>query len=203
MEEVRELKEVLEKVEAKILAAGKMYGAMNFVVWMNVMLLFYVLMGIFELPGWGIALYWMAGFGGAFWFTGKIWQRLAALMRASGKKGEVSTFGSILIFVSWILGATLGWILIPSTSIAVSEGARMAVGFLSFMTISIFGMWLVFARYGGIEREMVPAFLIPALGIPFAWGMSTGAMIWAGFVVALGFAVTIMWYLYSAFKAIG
>ena len=51
VEEVRDLKDVLERVEGKLIAAGKMYGAMNFGAWLSVMLFYYVIIGMFR-PSW-------------------------------------------------------------------------------------------------------------------------------------------------------
>ena len=203
MEDVKELKEVLGRIEAKIIAAGKMYAAMNFAVWMSVMLLFYVTIFVVNLPAWGIILYWVTAGSVALWFTGKILNRLKALIRASGKKEKTSRSEILLIFAIWVTAIIVGWILIPQTSIAINQGARGAVGFLTFISMAIFAMWLFFARSGEIEREMIPGFILPALGIPVVWNMAKFAMIWGGFLVALGFTLTILWYLYSAFKRIG
>jgi len=202
MEEVGELKSVLERVEGRLIAAGKMYGAMNFAVWLAIMLLYYVMLGIFDIPRQFNLIYWPLGFAVAMVFTGRIWKRLKRLGRVTGREIEESKTSGILVMASWITGIILGWGIIPRMGVGVSEGAALAVGFLSFITLSIFGMWLVFARYSGVEREIIPSFLIPAMGIPIVWNMETGAMVWAGFTVALSFALTILWYLYSAFKAI-
>ncbi|NJE08435.1 hypothetical protein E3E31_07845 [Thermococcus sp. M39] len=203
MEEVRELKNVLERVEKKLIAASKMYAAMNFAFWLVVMLLYYILINIVEMPGWADGIYWGGAIGVAIWFTGKIWRKFAELVAATGRKASIGTLPGILILASWIVGSTVGWIIIPRTSIAVNEGARLAVGFLTFIGLSVFGQWLVFFKYGEAEKEMIPAFLVPFLGIAIAWNMKSGAMTWAGFVVALGFSVTVLWYLYSAFKTLG
>ena len=202
MEEVTELRNVLERVEGKLIAAGKIYGAMNFGVWSSIMLLYYVMLGIFDISWQFNLIYWPLGFAVAMVFTGRIWKRLKRLGRVTGREIEGSKTSGILVMASWITGIILGWGIIPRMGVGVSEGAALAVGFLSFITLSIFGMWLVFARYSGVEREIIPSFLIPAMGIPIVWNMETGAMVWAGFTVALSFALTILWYLYSAFKAI-
>ncbi|WP_297551963.1 hypothetical protein [Thermococcus sp.] len=202
MEEVTELRNVLERVEGKLIAAGKIYGAMNFGVWSSIMLLYYVMLGIFDISWQFNLIYWPLGFAVAMVFTGRIWKKLKRLRRVTGREIEGSKTSGILVMVSWITGIILGWGIIPRMGVGVSEGAALAVGFLSFITLSIFGMWLVFARYSGVEREIIPSFLIPAMGIPIVWNMETGAMVWAGFTVALSFALTILWYLYSAFKAI-
>jgi len=91
---------------------------------------------------------------------------------------------------------------VPRMNPGVNPEASLAVGFLSFITLSIFSMWLVFAKYSGVEREIIPSFLIPALGIALAAKMESGAMAWAGFTVGLGFALTVLLYIHSAFGAI-
>ncbi|NJE05546.1 hypothetical protein E3E36_05190 [Thermococcus sp. M36] len=202
MEEVKELKEVLERVEGKLIAAGKMYGAMNFGIWLSVMLFYYAIIGVVDLPWQFNLVYWPVAFIVAMGFTGRIWKRLQKLGRVTGREAEISTTGGILIALSWITGIVLGWGIIPGMHLGVNAEASMAVGFLSFISFSVFAMWLVFARYGGIEREIIPAFLVPAMGVPFARGMGSGAMAWAGFLVGLGFSLAVLAYIYSAFRAI-
>ncbi|AHL22929.1 hypothetical protein BD01_1318 [Thermococcus nautili] len=81
MEDVKELKSVLERVEGRLIAAGKIYGAMNFAVWSSIMLLYYVIIGLLN-PSWKFNLvYWPAGFMLAMLFTGKIWKSLKRLGR--------------------------------------------------------------------------------------------------------------------------
>ncbi|WP_297504647.1 hypothetical protein, partial [Thermococcus sp.] len=163
---------------------------------------YYTIIGVFK-PSWQFNLvYWPVAFIAAMGFTGKVWRRLQRLGRITGRKAEVSTTGGILITLAWITGIVLGWGVIPGMHLGVNAEASMAVGFLSFIAFSVFAMWLVFAKYGGIEREIVPAFLIPAMGVPVARGMESGAMAWAGFLVGLGFSLAVLLYIYSAFKAI-
>ncbi|HDZ36340.1 MAG TPA: hypothetical protein ENH81_05460 [Thermococcus sp.] len=202
MKEVRELKEVLERVEGKLIAAGKMYGAMNFGVWLVTMLLYYVILGVFDFPWQFNLLYWPLAFIAATSFTGRAWERFKRLGKAAGREIKTSKTDRILVMAPWAVGIIIGWGIIPRLGIGISKDAALAVGFLSFIALAVFGMWLVFARYGGAEREITPSFLIPAAGIPVVWNMESGAIVWAGFVVALSFASTILWYLYSAFKAI-
>ncbi|WP_209475691.1 hypothetical protein [Thermococcus stetteri] len=202
MEEVRELKGVLERVEGKLIAAGKMYGAMNFGAWLCVMLFYYVIVGLFDLPWQFNLVYWPAGFFVAMSFTGKAWRMFKRVGEVTGEKLEPSKSGATLVIASWVAAVIIGWGILPRLGLGVNMEASSAVGFLTFITLGVLGMWLVFARYGGAEREMIPAFLLPAVGIPLARGMESGAMAWAGFLVALGFSITIMWYIYSAFKAV-
>ncbi len=203
MEDVRELKEVLERVEGKIVAAGKVYSAMNFAFWLTVMAVYYVLEGIVNMRGGASAVYW----GGAILIgiplTVRIWkrfERLCVAFHPGAKRAGRRKF--ILITIAWVLGSAIGFFIIPSmSSVGVSPDARFATGLLTFISIAIFSQWL-FTTAGREEFEMTPAFTFPALAIPVVWNMKAGAILWAGFVIVTGFSISILWYLYSAFRAI-
>ncbi|WP_232054721.1 hypothetical protein [Thermococcus sp. 2319x1] len=66
MEDVKELKSVLERVEGKLIAAQYMYGAMWFIAFLAVMALYYVLGAIVGFSSIFSAIYWI----GAFVFVG-------------------------------------------------------------------------------------------------------------------------------------
>jgi hypothetical protein len=70
------------------------------------------------------------------------------------------------------------------------------------IAISVFGMWLSFLIYGIRDNEIIPAFVLPALGIPAVYGLSSGAIVAGGFFIALGFTLTVVLYLYSAFRVV-
>jgi hypothetical protein len=203
MEDVKELKDVLERVEGKLIAAEKMYSAMNFALWLSVMAFYYLLNGLVTLRGPVSLGYWMVAIALAVPLTIKIWNRLKGLYstfypnsRRNGRKIV------ILVALPWVVGSAVGWWVIPSmTSIGVNADARFGVGFLSFIGISLLGQWLVMTR-GRCEFEMVPSFILPLLAIPIVWNMKSGTITWASFVVTTGFSLTILWYLYSAFRAI-
>ena len=202
MEEVKELRDVLERVEGRLIAAGKLYGAMSFAVWLVVMLLYYVIVEAFIIPWQFNLIYWPGAFIAAMTFTGKVWKRIQRLGRVTGREISSSTLGGVLTGLSWGAGLILGWVVIPRMNPGVSQEASLAVGFLTFIAFSVFGMWLVFAKYSGVEREIIPSFLIPTIGVPLARGMESGAMAWAGFTVGLGFALTVLLYIHSVFRAI-
>lgn len=200
MESVKELKDVLERVEGKLIAAGKMYSAMNFSIWLSVMLGFYVLMGLTNLPPLGVALYWITAGAIGFIFTGKVLKRFITLLKSSGAQFRGLSYS---VALPWFVGSILGWVIIPRMHLGASELSSLAIGFLSFISLSVFGMWSLFRLSGADEREMIPSFLIPALGIPAVARMSTSPMIFAGFLVSLGFSLTVLWCLHSAFRRIG
>ena len=198
MEEVRELKSVLERVEGKLIAAGKIYGAINFGVWLVAMSLFFVLLGVFKVNTLMSVAYWGVAILLGVYASVRLWERMKHL--SGTLKGNKT--GALGIGLSWAIGSLIGWWAIPSmTDIGVSGDSRLAVGFLTFIGLSLLGQWLVMTGGRG-EYEMVPSFLIPFLSIPLAMGMERGAMLWAGFVVAFSYGITVLLYLYSAFKAI-
>ena len=193
MEEVKELKDVLERVEGKLIAAGKMYGAMNFGVWLVILMLYYVLLGLLK-PSWQFnVLYWPAAFILAMKFSGEIWKRFKRLAGIEESKEE-----DLKIALVWILGFLLGWIVVPAVLDRPLD-TEIGLALLTFIAFAVGGMFLVAMRS---EREIVPAFLVPALMIPVVYGMNEGASLIAGFGIGLGYSITVLLYLYSAFRAI-
>ncbi len=130
VKEVEELREVLERVEGKLIAAGKLYGAVNFGIWLSVMMLYYVIIEMADLPRQFNLVYWPVAFMVALWFTERVWRRFQRLGRVAGNKMETSKSGGILIALSWIAGgATLGWVVIPEMNLGgVNAEASLAVG---------------------------------------------------------------------------
>jgi len=202
MEDVAQLKNVLEKIEGKLIAARKMYVAMTFAFWLIIMLLYYVIFPYVKVSPLFTAIYWIVTMAIYFWISSIILKNYERLKNASSSSSSKHT--GIFIAISWIIGSFIGWFLIPNLQVNVNCLALLASGFLSFISISLFGEWLWFQycckHWNNIE--MIPAFAIPGAGIPFALNMGNESMIWAGFIVALGFSITIFWYLYSAFKSI-
>ncbi|WP_297476705.1 hypothetical protein [Thermococcus sp.] len=204
MEEVRELREALERVEGKLIAAEKVYAAMNFALWLSVMSIFYVIAGIGRVQGWLSPVYWGAAILIGVLLTIKMWNQLKKLY--STFYPEIAKRDSkkmiLLIGLSWAAGSIIGWDVVPSIDwVGINADARLGVGFLSFIGLSLLGQWIAMSRGKG-EYEMTPSFLFPFLAIPIAWNMGTGAILWAGFAVTAGFSLTILLYLYSAFKVI-
>ncbi len=203
MEDVKALRETLERVEGRLIAAGKVYSAMNFAFWLTVMAIYYALEGIVNMRGVASTVYWSGAILIGIPLTIRIWRRFERLCATSHPgAGRAGRRTAIQIALAWILGSVIGFFVIPSmTAIGVNADARFATGLLSFIGIAILSQWLITTE-GRSEFEMIPAFLLPAIAIPVVWNMESGAIIWAGFVIVTGFSITILWYLYSAFKAI-
>lgn len=203
---MEELKEVLERVEEKLIAAGKIYSALQFQVWVVIMTLYYLIIGPLKTIPWQLtAVYWILAFAVFAYFTSLIWKRLSMLYLASDKTLKTSQAFGASIALSWIVGAIVGWTLIPKyLPFDISPQSKLAVGYLTFISLAVFGMFITFMHFAKkVEKEMIPAFLVPALAIPIILKIAVSTMAYAGFVVALGFALTVLAYIYNAFKTLG
>ena len=206
IEQMDELREVLERIEEKLISAGKIYSAIQFQIWLVAMVLYYLIIGPLSTVPWQLtAAYWILAFIVFAYFSSKIWRRLVNLFRSYGKAtGSSPSFG-LGITLSWIAGSVIGWVLIPSlVSAPLNPLQSVAIGFLTFISISVFGMFLTFLYFAkSLESEMIPAFLIPAAAIPVVWlGSVQASMVYAGFIVTFAFSLTVIAYLLSAFKAL-
>ena len=201
MEDMEELRNILEKVERKIIAAGKIYSAMNFTYWLAVMCFFYTIIAFFSPNAILSTVYWITALALGAVVSVFVLKKLMNLVRFQElQEGQKEWKASVSIFlaVSWVAGAIVGFMLIPAL-----PGGGFDVGLLSFISISIFGMWLTFAVYIKRDNEMVPSFFIPAVGALIAYFANEDMTVWAGFVIAFSFSLTIFLYLYNAFKAVG
>ena len=200
MDEVSDLKNVLERIEGKLIAASKMYSALNFAVWEAIMILYYALEALFDLYAWETAIYWIAGFSLAMYFSYIVGKRLSNLEKNRDNKKTRKC--GIWIGISWGIGAFLGFGIVPAANLGVNMEASFSMGLLSFIAISVFGMWLTYSYYGCSSKETTPSFIIPAIGVPIVMSIKTDSVIIGGFFIALGFTLTIIWYLYNAFRVI-
>ncbi len=200
MEEVPNLRKVLDRVENKLIASGKVYVAMSFVFWMIIMLLYFLIFPNVKLPLWTTAVYWAAGILIYLWFSSIIFRYYRRLRAPLNRKVFRRT--GIFIGLSWAIGGFVGMGIIPDLSVGINSITMFSIGYLSFISISVFGEWLTFR---GSDLEMIPAIVIPIVGIPLALYLSssgTNPFFWAVLVVSLAFSSTILSYLYSAFKLI-
>ncbi|WP_297535699.1 hypothetical protein [Thermococcus sp.] len=194
MEDVKELKSVLERVESKLIAAGNIYGALTFSAWLTVMTGYYVLSGLLGNGYVESLVYWVIGAVIVSYATKKVWDRyIAVLVSETGRERRIG----LEILASWIIGGLIGWVIIPCLGITTTPEETVAVSLLSFLGISLAGQTLVTG-----DKEEIPSFLVPLLGLPLVPVAGNQATLWAGFVVAFGFSLTIALYLLSAFKAI-
>jgi len=206
MEEVKNLKNVLERIEEKLIAAGKIYAAMHFQVWAVIMAGYYITIGPLKAVPWQLTItYWVLASAAFTYFTRIIWKRLVKLHLSAGRKiMGGSAFGWAMV-LSWISGTILGWFIVPRHLSGTFEPwVALGIGYLTFISWSVFGMFLSIWHFEkSLEKEMIPAFLIPALIIPLIPRVADVAMIYAGFAVAFAFGLTVLAYIYSAFRTLG
>jgi|GEM_PF-713504 len=208
-----DLKDVLERIEGKLISAEKIYSAIQFQIWLIAMVFYYLITFHLRVVSWQVtATYWILAFIVFILVSIRIWKRLINLLRSHGKDTRSSPAFGMGISLSWICGSIVGWMLIPKTLSDLQIHQSLAIGFLSFISISVFGMFLTFLYIAkSFEKEMIPAFLIPVVAIPammripdgfIVYAGSSITMIYAGFSVAFAFGLTIVTYLFSAFRTI-
>jgi hypothetical protein len=209
---IDELKEALERIEEKLISAEKVYSAMQFQIWLVAMILYYLIISPFRYVPWQLtATYWILAFIVFAYFSSRILKRLINLLGSYGKDMKSSPAFGMGIALSWTCGLVIGWVLVPKAISGVMElHQSIAVGFLSFISISVFGMFVTFLYFAkSFEREMIPAFLIPALTIPTIGSIQVPtigniptSVVYAGLSVGLAFSLTVLAYLISAFRVI-
>ena len=171
---------------------------MNFTYWLAVMCLFYIIIAFFSPSAILSTVYWMTALALGAVVSVFVLRKLIYLVRLQEEQKEWRASVSIFLAVSWIAGAITGFILIPSL-----PGGGFDIGLLSFISISIFGMWLTFAVCIKRDNEMIPSFSLPAIGALITYFAGGEMTVWAGFLIAFSFSITIFLYLYNAFKAVG
>lgn len=199
MSDVNELKKVLSDLEKKLISVEKIFAAFPFALWMAIMLFYSNVAGVLQVPWEFNMVYWAAAVIIAVFFMTKCWEKVAQLSRVMNKNVVLSkTKVLMLTGLPWIIGAIIGWGFIPMIHLSANPEVNIALGLISFIVISVFGMFLALAKYT-VQKEMIPAFIIPPISIPLVLG-ATNAMEVACSSIALGYTLTILWYLYSAFK---
>ncbi len=203
---ISELKEAIERIEEKLMSASKIYSAIQFQVWLILMMLYYIIIGLLKAVPWQLtAVYWISAITIFGYASMKILERLKKLLKSYGKSVNDSRYFGIAMVLSWIMGAIIGWSIVPSALLNAGVDVNMAVaiGFLSFISISVFGMFLTFLYFAdSFEKEMIPAFVIPSLSIMLMGRVTIESMVYAGFSIGLGYSLTVLAYLYTTFKAL-
>lgn len=205
MEDVAHLREVLDRIEAKLIAASKIYTALQFQLWIVIMTLYYISISFMkEIPWQFTAIYWIVGFIIFIYFSSLIWKRLGTLRNSAGKKMKNSASFGWSIASSWIAGSIIGWTVVPYFLQGMDPDMVAGIAYLVFIGLSVLGMFLTFLYFQRrVEWEMIPAFVIPLLGIFGIGIMHVHPMTYGGFLVALGFSITVVLYIYMAFKTLG
>ncbi len=201
-----ELKEAIERVEEKLISARKIHTAIQFQTWLVVMILYYIIISPFNKPPWQItAIYWTLALAVFGYISMKVLRRMKNLLKGYGRDIGDSRYFGLSMTLSWIAGAVIGWMIVPSLLMqsGVEEISAIATGFLSFISISVFGMFLTFMYFAkSFEKEMIPAYAIPALSILLIGRIAMESMVYAGFSIGLGYSFTVLLYLYTTFKAL-
>jgi hypothetical protein len=191
-----ELKDVLKKVAGRILAVEKICIALSFQIWIVVMAGFYIVIApLKSVPVMLVLGYWSAGTAIFIYIERLAWRR-ASLLISEGRRKTINTG----IVLSWITASVIGWFVIPDL-LSYTFLEKLAVGLLSFVSIAVAGMILtILIDTKKVALEMIPAALIPALLIPVVFTVRGNPMYFAGMCVVFSYGITVILYMYRAFK---
>ncbi len=185
------MKDVLERVERKLIIMGDVYGAINYLGWtivLGVYMLLYVLIYAYEIKvNYGIimGIFWSLGMAFIIYLNAVVWKKIKQLRLESARI-------KVREFWGWVVGLVL-WFLIP---MVIHEDWSLALGFLLFIIGGNLGLALSFKDY-----RSTPPVITSLLAIPLVTGVSFD-FTWAIAVLFanVGYAISAMLYLLSSFS---
>ncbi len=196
--DLNEFKDVIEKVENKLIVAKKIYAASIFTLWLLAMSLCYVIFSFnfhtatFFLFGG----YWITICVVVFYLSTLLYKRYFAIERNCERaKGD-----KYKILFSWIFGSIVGFLIIPHLLNNVLPNTLIfSISLLSTIAVSLFGEFLVLKDF-----EIIPSILFTFFGTLiltfFHTHLTIAPIAWTGYIIALGYLSTIILYLASVFK---
>jgi len=192
------MKDILERVEKKMIMGGKIYSAMSFQFWVVVLAGYYVISYAIKDYGITTMVYWTSAGIFFIYLMRKIWKKIVQLYEAKRSYRGIEV-------VTWLIAAFVGWFLIPwILQTKIGFLVSLAIGLLSFIFLGIIGMLLTYhlitKRW---EKELLPGAFIPLILMPLLFFISIDLMYYAGMIVVLAYGITVFLYLYDAFKYIG
>ncbi len=197
------MKEVIEKIEKKLIASSKIYAAMNYGIWAVILIIYeviYVPLIIYKpTEAWFTAHPPYAGvIIGVFWTVAVIflvyvnviaWKKIKQL-----KVEMVSKSRRHSIIVGWVVGAAFFWL-----PMLIHASWASSLGFLLFIISGNIGIYLCCRNYESFATIFSAIIAIPFIffaSLDMAWFLAVG-------FVAGGYAISTMLYLWSTFKLVG
>ena len=183
--DVKELKEVLVKVETKIAAVKKIHMAMAFIYWESALAVLYMLLMLVNLSSYEYAIYWACAIA-VYYF---IWRRTKAIF---------STCSPTAYMAKALIVATIVSIpLIGCIERFLSFEYVASVSVLCIISVYLLVLGLAIKRRSGsFPKEMIPATLCFAF-TPLIL-VSNDPLYFAGFVVIVTYNITALLSLMSA-----
>ncbi len=187
---MEELRDVLERVEGKLVVVRYVHAAIAFVYWVTVLAIFYTVVGVVGRVEYRTAL--------AFWlisilFYYPIWNRSKRLLGLNFRKFALKVgipLALILILSPWITSFLMGF---TSPDRAIGIGILCSIsGYLLIVAV------VVKLRWGRFPKEMIPAILTFAFS-PLVLIVENPLM-FIGYAIMTTYCITALIYL---IKAIG
>ncbi len=192
MEEVRDLKDVLERVEEKLVVVRYVHIAVAFVYWSTVLASFYILLSVVR------RMDWLTGM--AFWLSAvavyyPVWSRTKRILGLNFR-----TFSYKILLPLAITVSICFWL--PNYLVKFTSFER-AIGVTILCSVSLY--LLVVAIVVGARRGRFPTELIPPiLSFIFVPAVLTvgDPITFAGFVIVTTYGITALTCLFKAINVV-
>ena len=199
-----EMKDVIEKVERKLMASSNVYAGMNYIAWTGVLSAYQLILLSVYFTGayewfWAHTIY-ASIFMGLFWgisalfiayVNATLWKKTKHLMRRNKKNGKGA---EITMIAGWIIAGILFGIL----PVMIHEPWSAAFSFLLFIISGNSGIAMGFRDY----RATMPV-ITSLIAIPFILIDSVNAS-WLIAIqfVTVGYALSTILYLWNTFTLV-
>ncbi len=205
MIEMDEMKDVIEKVEKKLIASSQVYAGMNYIAWTVVLAVYQlILLGVYFNKGayewlWTHTIY--AGiFMGLFWgisalfiayINVTLWKKTKHLMQRNKKNGKGA---EITMIAGWVIAGILFGVL----PMMIYEPWSAAFSFLLFIISGNSGIAIGFRDYKATMPVITSLIAIPFIiveSIDASWFIAIQ-------FVTVGYALSTILYLWNTFTLV-
>ncbi len=192
MEDIRGLKDVLERVEGKLVVVRYVHVALAFVYWATVLAIFYLILDIVKRIGEPTAI--------AFWLSAvmlyyPIWSRTKKIL---GLNFRAFAFK---IVIPLLLVIVLNFWIVSSLMTFMSPDRATSVGLLCSISMYLLIVALIVkARRGRFPKEMLPAILSFAF-IPMIFSVDD-PLVFIGYVIMTTYGISALICLIRAISVV-
>ena len=192
MEELKDLKDVLERVEGKLLVVKYVHVALAFVYWSTVLAVFYLILDIVRrIPGEYAMAFWI--FAIILYYP--IW-RITKKIWSKPKDFSLRSF-ALKMFIPLIVILILNFYVVGVMATLISPDRAIAIGLLCSISAYLLIIALIVrAKEGRFPKEMLPAILTFAFS-PLVL-IVDDPLIFIGYVIMATYGVTALIFLIKA-----
>ena len=198
------MKEVIEKIEKKLIASSKIYAAMNYGIWAAILIIYeimFVPLFIYKptevwfsthppYAGIMVGVFWTIAIGFLVYVNKIAWKKMKQLNVEKSSK-----YNSHPMIIGWVIAAV--FFVLPSLLIHASWA--YSLGFLLFIITGNIGIYICCRNYESFASIASAIIAIPFIffvSLDMAWFLAIG-------FVAGGYAISTMLYLWSTFRLVG